>query len=232
MTNRLQEFEELLKQLESNRYSKVIIAPEPDLDWASLEMFDLNIKGSSEGVHYFGSVRIPAVDMIGPKEDFRKLGLLLIMRGLTHPKEDIFMRLVSHDKSPVNAIMFNGLARPPDVFDLVPNGVIYYSADISASYPRNDACEACESLPGFGIIDDSISVRTDFNIPNWVNYSITFNNSANGCLRLGKLLLDFSHPSNGIDELHLEPANRAVSQVSYEARFWLPGSFGDDDAYR
>lgn len=219
------ELQRLLGLLEHEGCSKLKVIVDEAIDWRALQAVCLDIRGTTGGGHYFGAVRLPTVDLVGPKEEFRKLGLLLVMRGLADSADDLFIRLAGNH--PVNALVLGRVGHKPDLHGLSPYAVSYEASDVS-SRPRGDCSDDAWTLPAFGFIDDSIEVRTSYIAPEWMKHAVVFSNSANGCLRLGKLLLDFSHPLNSIDELHLEPANRIAAPVSYEASFWLPGSFGDE----
>lgn len=222
-------------ELVRNNCEYVQIAVPNDIAISELMVESLDLKLKTRGHHCFGPVQVPILAIVGPKETYRRLGLLLILRGLCHPlKESFYIKTTLRSWTDVNALCLGGGGHLPRVSGLEVGSITYRSGEWE-SPPIMDTNIDQLGLPGFRLIDTKdkkYPPDAEDGIPGWVEKAICMYGTSTACLFLGKMLLDFSRPNNiELPNLRFDPMNRATMAASYIADFWLEGSFGDDDAY-
>lgn len=225
----------LVNELISNQGDFVNITVPDHLSPNELSIDSLDLKLKTNGVANFGGVKIPKLTIVGSKDDYRKLGLLLILRGLcANVRECFYIKTIQRPWTDINGLCIGGAGLLPLVSGLEVKSVIYRSGSWE-SPPILPMNVDQWGLPGFGFLDteDKYDPPNPIDrVPDWLKKAICIYGSSESCFFVGKLLLDFSHPNNHeITELKFDPMNRATKAASYIASFCLEGGLEDDDAY-
>lgn len=153
------------------------------------------------------------VELVGKRDEFRRLALILFTQALTSSNQYLAIRL---RESETNALILAPVPHPLNFFQIQPLSLRYKRNFGPNQLWRFDVEVKDRDRPHIGFFEkEDPGMKINHTIPPWANQAVFIDGMANARVRLAASILDYAHPDSTGD-FKVERTWEQVGSLSYD----------------